>query len=413
MKTKISVCCLLPLSGLLLALTAARGADSPPAAATPATKTGEPKTYNLFMGADVDVQVKKDYCAVRDVAGDSFVITAGGKEVTVPMDSGPISLQVRNSLKLTEVAATVSQLKGERAYTPENDPFRKFARTQPGSNARDVVARADGAAMILSNLAAAGGTARGSGPGPGGMPVSSGEVKAAQLAAENAGTAMFAEGNSVGTYAAMMQAEYDKQLFDAMEVEFEVSSEKALTHPYVVIIARYRESDSKQAKSRSWIFAKALQPIDQTPRKVHLKQGGFPPGFVMEDFKVHLYNRGQELATNVADRRVELTRDEACQYLILEHIASHRDADAPAAPLLGRLPADLPARLQQGQFGATYYVKVGKDGLPVDAFVDASCDKKVEDPYLQAVIKDLRFKPMLEKGRPVEGVALLKLSELR
>jgi hypothetical protein len=60
-----------------------------------------------------------------------------------------------------------------------------------------------------------------------------------------------------------------------------------------------------------------------------------------------------------------------------------------------------------------FYVKVSKDGLPVDAYVDESCSHKVEDPYLQSVIRDIRFHPALDKGRPVEGIALLKFGDLR
>ena len=49
----------------------------------------------------------------------------------------------------------------------------------------------------------------------------------------------------------------------------------------------------------------------------------------------------------------------------------------------------------------------------MDTYVDESCSRKVDDPYLQSVIRDIRFKPALEKGRPVEGIALLKFGDLR
>jgi hypothetical protein len=49
----------------------------------------------------------------------------------------------------------------------------------------------------------------------------------------------------------------------------------------------------------------------------------------------------------------------------------------------------------------------------LEAYVDESCSHTVDDPYLQSVIRDIRFNPALEKGRPVEGIALLKLGDLR
>jgi hypothetical protein len=37
----------------------------------------------------------------------------------------------------------------------------------------------------------------------------------------------------------------------------------------------------------------------------------------------------------------------------------------------------------------------------------------VEDPYLQSVIRDIRFNPALDKGQPVEGIARLRFADLR
>jgi hypothetical protein len=115
----------------------------------------------------------------------------------------------------------------------------------------------------------------------------------------------------------------------------------------------------------------------------------------------------------VADKRVPLTRDEAFQYVLIDYVSSHKGASLPATPAMGKLPADLRARLGSGQLTQFFYVKVSKEGMPVEAYLDESCSHKVDDPYLQSVIRDLRFNPALEKGRPVGGIALLKLGDLR
>jgi len=373
-----------------------------------------PKTHTLFLGADLEVQVKSDFCRVRDVSGDAFVVDDHGRDRSVPMMGAPVSLQVQQSLKLTTASATIADLKGERTYTSANDPVKRFAREQPGTAAQDTVGMADGNALVMSNLAAAGSTVatQGGKYEGGGLGNAGALAKQAQAYAATAGMAQYSEANNIGAYVSRMQGELAKELFDAMEVTFEVSSEKPLTDPYVVIVARYHEKDAPAGKVRNWIFAKALAPIDQKSRKVRVREGGFPPGFVMEDYQVHLYDHGVELATNVADKRVELTRDEAFQYLVLEHIANHKGADAAATPVMGRLPSDLPARLQRGEFTQTYYLKVSKDGLPEEAYHDASCRQRIDDPYLLAVFKDLRFKPALQKGQPVEAVAPLNLNKL-
>ena len=388
-------------------------APSAPAAAPDAT-AAEPKTHTLFMGADLDVQFKKDYYRVHDVSGDSFRVMAGGKELAVPMNEGPINLKVQQSLKLTDSSATIANLKGERAYTSANDPTKKFMRQQPGTSGYDSTYMEDGNALFLSTLA---GPAASVGPVHGSEAGGIGNIGAmaarAQGTASAAGGDRYSEFNSMGAYVSKMQQELAQELFDAMEVTFEVSSEKPLNNPYVLLIARFHERDAKPGASRNWIYAKALAPIDQKPRKVRIMQGGFPEGFELEKFQVHLYDHGLELATNVAERRVPLTRDEAFQYVLIDYTSQHKGASLPATPAMGKLPTDLRTRLGSGQLTQFFFVKVSKDGLPGETFIDESCSHKVEDPYLQSVIRDIRFNPALDKGQPVEGIARLRFADLR
>ena len=59
------------------------------------------------------------------------------------------------------------------------------------------------------------------------------------------------------------------------------------------------------------IYAEALHPIDEHLSHVHFVEEGFPFNYELVDFQLHIYNRGDEIATNIAADRVELTRDEA------------------------------------------------------------------------------------------------------
>jgi hypothetical protein len=79
---------------------------------------------------------------------------------------------------------------------------------------------------------------------------------------------------------------------------------------------------------------------------------------------------------------------------------------------MGRPPADLPERLAQGLVAKTLYVKVSKDGTATEAFLDPACSRRAEDPYVVSLIRDIRFKPALENGVPVDGVATLTLDRL-
>lgn len=130
------------------------------------------------------------------------------------------------------------------------------------------------------------------------------------------------------------------------------------------------------------------------------------------DFQLHVYDRGVEIATNVSPNRVELTRDEAFEYVKLEYLDTHRGSTLPAAPVMGQLPSDLPTRIAAGNYGQTFYVRVSKEGMAKEAYLDAGCTKKFDDPYVVSVLRRIRFKPALDEGKPVEAVAPLNLSKL-
>src|ERR1019366_10117870 len=103
---------------------------------------------------------------------------------------------------------------------------------------------------------------------------------------------------------------------------------------------------------------------------------------------------------------------EAFDYYMRAYVSSHKNATLPAVPAMGHTPADLPSRLAQGQLVKTLFVKVSKDGMGTAAYLDETCSRKVENPYVDSVIRDIRFKPALENGQPVDGVALVKLDHL-
>jgi hypothetical protein len=397
-------------SGLILPLAAILAIAPSLSAATLDPAATEPKTHTLFMGADFDVQLKRSFYRVRDVSGGSVVIRVNDEEVRLPMNEGPVNMKVVQSLKLTKTSAVIVDLKGDRAYTPATNPVRKFLREQPGGAAH---LRAN-QAQIQSYTAQQGvAGARNSGaPAAVSASIVAQAEQQAATAGNNFSSALAAEGsdaNSIGTYSAKMEEELAKQLFDAVAVTFEVSSPQPLDHPYVVIVAQYRERDEKLGAAHNWIYARALEPIDPKPRKIRLLQGGLPPGFELLKFKLHLYDRGREIATNVAENRVPLTREEAFQYLKIEYITGHKDTTLPPTAAMGRLPSDLPSRLTGEQIARTLFVKVSKDGLPGEVFFDESCSQKVDDPDIMSVIRDFRFRPALDQGRAVDGIARLNL----
>jgi hypothetical protein len=431
-------------------------------------ETQSVKTHILFMGVDIDLKLDADLYRVRDVIGSSWVVEVKGRRREIPATGAPLALKVTPTLKLTQVSATVSAFVRTKAYSFASDPevalTRGLSRSASmsadlGSIASDAQARADTASnhalggasvfagsddqfsanALLTDAAFAYSNTHPTVLDSGGLPLPSPYAPSTNSStagntvlpdmsmdparnmfnnptnALNAGlvqTAAAAAGNQTN-----MGKQPDTRVasngLDALDVDFDVRSETALRNPYVVTIARFRAPNTPPGGSQNLIYARSLDPIDSRPGHVHLTEEGFPFGYELLDFHLHLFNSGSEVATNVASSRVELTREEAFQYELIEYVDAHRHATLRASPVMGGLPADLPARLASGEYRQTFYARVSKEGRAGEAFLDPACESRIVDAYLESLLEHLRFNPALADGKPVEGTAALSLKDLR
>jgi hypothetical protein len=449
-----------PLHGLLVVAVLLGGAvpaasasaiDEKPVTMEPLV-VKETKTHTLFMGADIFVNLDRDLYPVRDVTGSSWVIDINHQDKVVSAKEAPMNLKVTPTLKLTETAATITGFKRVAAYSYENDPSVRITRGLDRSSAmstdlidiaRNAQAREDtmmnnalGGAAVLAgsddqfsfnsefvgaqfryaethSKTDSGGaiplpvasSVQPSLPDAGGLPAGAG-INALAVGNVQAGSFAQAEMGNEPT------GKIATQGLDAMEIEFSISSPKPLHHPYVVTMTRFHAKGTKPGMVQNLIYARALDPIYTQISHVHFTEEGFPFNYELIDFQIHIYDRGIEVATNLAEDRVELTRDEAFEYVKSEYIGAHKGATLPAVAVMGNLPSDLPAKLNAGKYDKAFYVTVSKDGLATGAFVDAACREKIDDPYLDSVIGRIRFKPALADGRPVQGVSPLNLNKL-
>jgi hypothetical protein len=423
------------------------------------------KTHTLFMGADIALNLDRDLFQVRDVFGSNWVIEINGREKEISARQAPVNLKITPNLKLTEASATIVGFKRVRAYSYANDPSVMLTRglSNSASMGSDLLAMAQNAQNIADttqshSLGAAGAFAGaddqfsanaletmaqnayaheyGKGTGGGGPTATEGSTTVlpdspglgpnapAAAIARAQYTNPTAQANAAvaaqSAAGAGAQAENGNEPegkiassgLDAMDVEFDIRSGKPLQNPYVVTMTRFRAPNSKPGMVQNMVYAQSLHPIDEHLSHVHFVEEGFPFGYELIDFQLHIYNRGEEIATNIAADRVEMTRDEAFEYVKMEYIGAHPKDTLPAVPAMARLPADLPSKLAQGKYAGAFFVKVSKDGLADGAYSDAACTRPIDDPYLESVVKRVRFKPALNIGRPVDSVALLTLGKL-
>jgi hypothetical protein len=212
-------------------------------------------------------------------------------------------------------------------------------------------------------------------------------------------------------YYQKMEEELKEELYDAIEVNFEISSPRPLANPYVVVVVQFHAPDAPKDTAQNWIYAEAIERLDAQPKTFHVKRGGFPRGYELQRLQVHVYDRGREVASTVAPNRADLTSSEAYDYLLIDHLAAHKGKDTSAVVALGNLPVDLRQKLPTGDISRTFYAKVNKEGVAEGVFTDEKCTSPVEAAYTASIIRSMRFLPALQKGKAVDGVARVKLAD--
>lgn len=402
------------LSGILLLGPLPAADQAAPASPPPA------KTHVLFMGADLAVQRDKKFHRVEDVVGSELKIKIGRKEFFVPTRNRMTGLKVNHSLKLAGVAVQLDGLESGPGYTPANNPVHKFDRESGAAGGAAAVQDLAYGRMISLNMNATLGAMVAEANDGSTRAIAQAEAAAAQAiateamhSAASAGAQMqFSQQYNTGAYADRMKQELAEGNYDAMEVSFKISSPVELDDPHMVILFKFQERDAKPGEEGLLIHAKALDAIGPKPQYIRVREAGLPRGFKYLDCEVHIYNRGEEVATNASSKRVELTREEAQQYLVIEHIGANKDATVPAVAVPGTMP---PARLKEltlDQLNRTYYAKVAPDGSLLGLYADESCNLQLSDAVTLAAVGEAFFKPALVKGKPVEGVARVRLGEI-
>ncbi|HEY1848539.1 MAG TPA: hypothetical protein VGG37_05005 [Opitutaceae bacterium] len=420
------------------------------------------KTHVLFMGADIAINLDKDLYGVEDVWGSNWVVDIGGRKREISSRKAPVNLKITPSLKLTESMATIVGFTRVKAYSFSNDPSvlltRGLTRSASLSNdlnsiARDAQARVDtmqsynmsGASVFAGaddqfSASAQMDTAMyvGATTHPGGLgyrgaplpsplaPTTSTDTTGAQakLAVHDPGLTPsaylnIANNENAAAGAAGAAANGNEPAgkiasggLDALDVQFDIRSSKPLHNPYVVTMTRFRAPGSRPGVVQNLVYAKSINPIDEHLSHVKFSEEGFPFDYELVDFQLHLYNQGVEVATNVAQDRVELTREEAFEYVKMEYVGSHPKGTLPATPAMAKFPADLPALLAAGKYLSPFYVKVSSEGYSGAAYSDPACTRRIADAYLDSVVGRIRFKPALQNGKPVAGTAKVSLHEL-
>lgn len=380
-----------PLPRILAAAILAALAAGPSLATDAPAAAGPAKEFALYMGADI--RMEKDN-QLRQV------LRAKDRMLAVNIDGRLQGLHIRQVknlhaipvLKLSRSVAKIGKFSTEQDYSEAANIRGAWAQSM--AFAQEVEYNANNPDLFEKLQ-----------PGP--------EVQTAMhYSAQAAGTpgpslpeAKPTPPPSVLNYENMRQfadrrgEELTSDNYDLLRLSFEVSAVERVEDPYVVIVADIQDP-ARPAAELQWFYVELLDDLGPRPQKVRISEYGFPRGFKVLHTAVHLYAGSRELPTNLSESRVEMSREEAYDYLNAQYVTSRRTATQPACPiglesaetLLGRIPAEANGRVLNLAIDEAGRVTDVKPANPAEPPLTAAT---------AAALASLRFHPALEKGKPV------------
>ena len=124
-----------------------------------------------------------------------------------------------------------------------------------------------------------------------------------------------------------------------------------------------------------------------------------------------LFANGQEVATNLSEKRLALTSDQAHQFFLIDYLGSHRGATLPPAPMLMTPRSEFRRQVENTETNQIIYANIDKMGNVLAMSTDAAGTQRLP-ASVESALQNVRFMPALEKGTPVDGRVKVTLAQL-
>ena len=362
--------------------------------------------YQLFVGLDLEVPWKDEFRPIRRALNRNLgvEIHADGALHRVLLERVG-NVRMRHELKLSRAPISIVGLNTERCYSPWADPARKWMRAEiTMSSQSDVQIQETTADMLRLDQQVL------LEPSLGGPSLAELEAARAQREARYEQSLIVTTATNLGDrgWSNRLNTDLDQELFDAIEATFQVSAAETIADAYIVMLVDYRLPN--QTKSYRFIYTQEIGTVDQNPRQVRLWSAGLPPGYELVETRIHLYVYGAEYASNLSDKAVTVSEEQAYTVLMAHHLGTHRDRTVDAVPIWETAPANFRARLDPRDLPPIAELHIDPEGR-VQQVLDGNGEPLRVVGLTRDVLTRTRFLPALENGTPVASVLRVNLPD--
>ena len=195
-----------------------------------------------------------------------------------------------------------------------------------------------------------------------------------------------------------------------VELTFDVSSPEPIEHPYLIVVANYA-SEAKPDQIARQVSARAFDKIGQHARHVTMSHAASLNGLPFKKFDIALFAGGQEVATNLSEKRMPLTTDEAYQFFFIDYLSAHKGATLPPAPMLMVPRSEFRREAAKADANQPIYATLDQSGKVLAMSADKAGTEKLP-AAVESALHNVRFMPALSKGVPVAGKVRVTLAQL-
>jgi hypothetical protein len=195
-----------------------------------------------------------------------------------------------------------------------------------------------------------------------------------------------------------------------VELTFDVSSPEPLDHAYILVVANYASPINADKAARQ-VSVREFAQIDSHPQRVKMTHAASIKGLVFKKFDIGLFASGQEVATNLSEKRMALTSDQAFQFFLIDYLTAHKGATLPPTPMLMTPRAEFRRQVAKTETNQTLYANVDKMGNVLAMSTDEAGTQRVP-AAVESALQNVRFMPALNNGAPVEGRVKVTLAQL-
>lgn len=354
------------------------------------SKAAPERSYRLFVGVDVIVRQEEDYHKVTNYQNNR--VQADG--TMIPLHAVD-DLRFNFSTKLSRNPLTITNLKSKRV---EGTQLQTLEAMRNQAALDDYIAKESvrlQGELQASMEAATGGGADAATDAPAGLGVMQAQqdISSFQDFADTA-TDLTLEADQGGR---------GSGLRDALSVTATVSSPVPISNAYVIGLATIL---TENRGPQDVIFMHRIGKLGPRPRTFSTLKEGLPPNFEIKEIKLHIYRNGEELVSDQSAKQFALTREEALEYLVLDHSSRHRRETLPAKPVWSLAPPALLATERSDRYNYPVSVEVDATGR-----VAAFDSKMIIPDRVKEIVQDMFFLPALQNGRPVAGTTNINLQD--